>query len=98
MTTTIRRFARWARYVVTPLPHRSRWQDRLFTGHVSWGPVTIYGANAMHWAINVWAFGHYWCFHPTTRTFGGYWPWYFYISKNATPWAACYIREGGYIE
>jgi hypothetical protein len=38
------------------------------------------------------------CFHPTTRTFGGYWPWYFYISKNATPWAACYIREGGYIE
>lgn len=76
-----------------------RWQDQWFTGHVSFlrtrrdGParITIYGANAMHWAINVWTkrWGFV-CFHPTTRTFGGRWPWYFYVSPNATPWAATF--------
>lgn len=90
----IRRVLRWGRYVVTPAIYRSRWQDRLFRGHKRFfiGPfeVVVYGANAMHWAINVWWLGHWWCFHPTTRTFGGYWPWYFYVSKNATPQAACF--------
>jgi hypothetical protein len=91
----MRSFAAWARYVYEPSPtpgYRDRWQDRLFRGHVTWGPTTIYGANAMHWAINVWFLGHYWCFHPTTHTFGGTWPWYFYISKDGTPSSACYLR------
>lgn len=88
----IQRLARWARFVVTPNIYPSRWQDRLFRGHVNIGPVTIYGANAMHWAINVWWLGHWWCFHPTTRTFGGYWRWYFYISRNGTPQSACFKR------
>jgi hypothetical protein len=90
----LRRVISWLRFVVQPQRYPSRWQDRLFRGHVSIGPVTVYGANAMHWAINVWALGHYWCWHPTTRTFGGYWPWYFYLSTDATPSKACYLRRG----
>lgn len=50
-----------------------QWQDRLFRGHVSIGPVTIFGANAMYWAVNVQFRGTYWCFHPRTRTYGGLW-------------------------
>jgi len=92
----------WWRYVTTPNIWPTRWQDRLFRGHVSFGDplnmgrgrgpsrVTIYGANAMHWAINVWVRGSYWCFHPTTRTFGGRWRWYFYISPDGTPCAATF--------
>jgi hypothetical protein len=58
--------------------------------------TVIYGANAMHWAINVWWRGNYWCFHPSTRTFGGRWPWYFYISPDATPTRAIYGRGPGF--
>lgn len=66
-----------------------RWQDRWFVGHVTRGPITIYGANAMHWAVNIKTrrWGHL-CFHPSTKTFGGRWPWYFYASPNATPTSA----------
>ncbi len=87
----------WLRYVVTPTPYPERWQDRLFTGHVSLGSkeiggarIVVYGANAMHWAVNIHfrRFGDWWCFHPTTRTFGGRWRWYFYISTDATPCTA----------
>jgi hypothetical protein len=67
---------------------RERWQDRWFTGHRSWGPLTIYGANAMHWAVNLRTPWGSLCIHPTTRTFGGCWPWYVYLSPNSTPWAA----------
>lgn len=76
---------RWLRYVVTPRAYPARWQDRLFRGHISMGPVVVYGANAMHWAVNVRAFGYWWCVHPRTRTFGGDWPAYFYVSKDGTP-------------
>lgn len=82
---------RWAIYVASPRVYPSRWQDRLFRRHVHFGRVTIYGANAMHWAVNVWFLGHYWCLHPRTRTFGGDWPAYFYISKDATPQHACWM-------
>lgn len=86
----ISKLRNWIKFIVTPNIYPSRWQDRVFRGHVSIGPVTIYGANAMHWAINVRAFGTYICFHPRTRTFGGLWRSYFYISPNATPWAATF--------
>lgn len=91
----IERVIRWLRYVVTPRSYPARWQDRLFTGHVSLGPVVVYGANAMHWAVNVRALGHWWCWHPTTRTFGGHWPAYFYLSKDGTPSAACFTWRPG---
>lgn len=55
-------------------------------GHWSFGPVTIYGANAMHWAINIRLRRlHTLCVHPTTRCGGGYWPWYVYMSLDCTP-------------
>lgn len=58
--------------------------------------VTIFGFNAMHVAINVWTrrWG-YVCFHPTMRVFGRWWPWYFYVSPNATPWAATFAIGPG---
>jgi hypothetical protein len=71
--------------------------DRHFGGHISfdlgpknptgygWLSVVLYGFNAMHVALNVRAFGWWWCFHPTFRVFGAWWPWYFYASRDATP-------------
>jgi hypothetical protein len=80
--------------VVTPRVYPKRWQDRLFRGHKGFTVlgvyVVVFGANAMHWAIEVDWRGTYWCFHPTTRTFGGYWPWYFYVSPDATPQEATF--------
>jgi hypothetical protein len=88
----LKRVSDWLWYVTTPRSWPGRWQDRLFRGHVTWRPfgvpITIYGANAMHWAVNVQWRGEYWCFHPRTRTFGGRWPAYFYISRDATPHTA----------
>ena len=54
------------------------------------GRVTFYPfRSAMHGAVNIqtkrWGFV---CFKPPTRAFGKWWPWYFYLSPNATPWAA----------
>jgi len=69
------------------MTHRDRWQDRWFTGHVNLGPLTIFGANAMHWTVQLRTPRGYLCFRPTTRSFGGYWPWKLYWSPNATPWA-----------
>lgn len=62
--------------------------------------VVIFGFNAMHVAINIqtkrWG---YVCFHPTIRCFGKWWPWYLYISPNATPWASTFaIGPGVYSE
>lgn len=91
----LRRLKGWFDYVRTPAVFPDRWQDRLFRGHVNVGPVTIYGANAMHWAVNAWFRGAYWCFHPTTRTFGARWPWYFYISRDATPSSATFAIGPG---
>ena len=71
------------------MTYRDRWIDRVFTNHVSIGGwFCLYGANAMHWALNVKTRWGYFCAHPTTRTFGGRWPWYVYLSPDATPTAA----------
>ena len=94
----IPRLMRWLYYVRQPQLHRRRWQDRLLIGHITMGRVTLYGANAMHWALEVRIGRSYWCFHPITHTFGGYWPWYFYASHDATPQSAWVIRKGGWIE
>lgn len=62
-------------------------------GHKNIGPVTLYGENAMHWAINIRTkrFG-YICFRLPFRCFGSWWPLYFYVSPNATPWASTFYR------
>jgi len=66
--------------------------DRHFGGHIAIGPVTIYGENAMHWAVNIrtkrWG---YVCFRLPLRCFGRWLPLYFYCSPNATPGAATFI-------
>lgn len=63
-----------------------------FSGHLNLGrSITIYGENAMNWAVNIstkkWG---YICFTlPTLRRFKKG-DWYFYLSPNATPWACTY--------
>ena len=73
----------WERLKTNPC--NERFIDRVFTGSFRAGPVVVYGANAMHWALNVKTPWGLFCVHPTTRTFGGYWPWYVYLSKDGTP-------------
>jgi len=67
------------------------WWENFMGGHVSFGPVTIFGENAMHWAVNIktkrWG---YICFRLPLRCFGQWWPVYFYCSPNGTPWAATF--------
>jgi hypothetical protein len=67
--------------------------ERKLCGHLSVGPVTLYGANAMHWAVNIsterWG---YVCFRLPLPCFGRWWPMYFYCSPNAAPWAATFFR------
>lgn len=74
------------------------WWENFTGGHLSIGPVTIYGANAMNWAVNIRTkrLG-YICFTlPTISRFRknkiGQWRcyWYFYLSPNATPWASTF--------
>lgn len=67
------------------------WFERNLGGHVSFWGVTIYGFNAMHVAVNIRTRWGFICFHPTMRVFGKWWPWYFYISPDATP---CNVRFG----
>jgi hypothetical protein len=61
---------------------------RYLGGHITLGPLTIYGLNAMHVALNLETRWGWICFHPTWRVFGKWWPWYFYISSDATPYRA----------
>lgn len=64
---------------------RERFIDRWFGSHLTFGPITIYGRNAMHFAVNIRTRWGYVCFKPLTRCFGVWWPAYFYISPDATP-------------
>lgn len=59
---------------------------RHLNGSLKIGDLTVYGANAMDFGITWWspALGAYVCVKPPTIRRGGY----FYVSRNATPWAA----------
>jgi hypothetical protein len=64
---------------------------RWLSGHVSVGPITVYGRNAMHWGVTIST--HRWgyiCFRLPLRCFGRWWPLYFYLSPNGTPWASTF--------
>ena len=67
--------------------------ETYFGGSINLGAITFYGENAMHWAINIktnkWG---YVCFRLPFRCFGQWWPVYFYVSPNATPWASTFYR------
>lgn len=73
-------------------PSLSLWEN-FFSGHISIGRLTVYGENAMHWGVTFWTrrLG-YICFRLPLRCFGGWWPLYFYLSPNATPWASTFYR------
>ena len=67
------------------------WFENFMGGFITIGCVTIYGENAMHWAVNISTrrFG-YICFRLPFRCFGQWWPLYYYCSPNGTPWAATF--------
>lgn len=76
------------------------WWENFMGGHVSILNITIFGANAMNWAVNIrtrkWG---YICFSlpaiarfKTSRDGYRYFEWYFYLSPNATPWACTFYR------
>jgi hypothetical protein len=68
--------------------------DNFLGGHVTLGPVTIYGENAMHWAVDIKLSNGYLCFRLPLRCFGKWWPLYLYFSPNATPWEATWWGFG----
>jgi len=73
-----------------------RVEERL-AGHITLGPVTIYGANAMHWAVNIATRRWGWvCFRLPLPCFGRWWPLYFYCSPDATPQSATFKRPRTY--
>lgn len=75
------------------------WWENFTGGHLNIGPMTIWGANAMNWAVSIYTkrWG-YICFSlPAIARFKRsrytgklYFDWYFYISPNGTPWASTY--------
>jgi uncharacterized membrane protein YwaF len=69
--------------------------ERYFGGHVSLGPLVLYGFNAMHVAANLKTPWGYVCVHPTVRVFGEWWPWYIYVSDDATPCRAKFLLGPG---
>ena len=75
------------------------WQriERGLSGHVNLlgRRVTIYGANAMHWGVNIATRWGYLCFRLPLPCNGRWWPLYLYMSPNATPWGAVWGIGGG---
>lgn len=78
--------------------HVENWLESHLGGYIRVGPVIIYGFNAMHIALNIRTRREWLCFHPTIKFYGRKWPWYFYISRNATPWLATVIVGPGVYE
>lgn len=73
--------------------------ENFLSGHINIGPITIFGENAMHWGVTIstirWG---YICFRLPFRCFGRWWPLYFYLSPNATPWAATFVLGSRFTE
>jgi len=65
--------------------------EKYFGSHVNLGPITIYGENAMHWAVNIKLRRSFLCFRLPFRCFGKWWPLYFYLSPDATPTMATFM-------
>ena len=62
--------------------------ENFLGGFVDIGPITIYGENAMHWAVNIKTSKGYLCFRLPVRCFNKWWPLYCYLSPNGTPQGA----------
>lgn len=74
-----------------------RLRDRIFTGHLSLGPICVYGANAMHYALEVETPWGYLMAHPTTGE-RDEWRWYVFLSPNGTPQHATWGTGPGFRE
>lgn len=66
------------------------WWENFMGGHITLGPITVFGSNAMAWAVNIktrrWG---YICFSlPSIHWLRKKKGHYFYLSPNATPWAS----------
>jgi len=73
----------WKRFY--KYPGLGFWEN-FFGGHADIGPVTVYGENAMHWAVTVRVKGRgFLCFRLPFRCFGGWRPLYCYFSPDGTP-------------
>lgn len=70
------------------------WRENFLGGHVTIGPLTLYGENAMHWAVNIRSRWGYICFRLPLKCFGRWWRMYFYISPDATPSGATFWLYG----
>lgn len=72
----------------------SYWEN-FFGGHLNIGKnITIYGENAMHWAVQIYIkkWG-YIVFTLPFRTYGKFWGCHLYCSPNGTPWACTYYKS-----
>lgn len=71
------------------------WWENFMSGHWNIGKnITIYGENAMHWAVNIRTKKYgYICFTLPLRCFGRYWGCHIYFSPNGTPWASTYYKS-----
>lgn len=66
--------------------------DKYLGGHITIGPITIYGLNAMHCAIEIWTKRYgYIVATPPLYWHGRWWPSHIFFSPNATPWAATFM-------
>ena len=76
------------------------WWENFMPGYLSFGPVVIFGANAMNWSVNIstkkWGCI---CFTlPTLNRLRGLINWYFYISANGTPQYSTFFIGNGRVE
>jgi len=62
--------------------------ENFLGGHIDVFNITIFGENAMHWAVNIKLKSGYLCFRLPIRCFGRWWPMYCYLSPDATPSSA----------
>lgn len=71
------------------------WWENFMGGHVNIGKrITIFGENAMHWAVEIHTKKYgYIVFTLPLRTFGKYFGCHIYFSPNGTPWASTYYKS-----
>tara|TARA_R110000772_G_scaffold43995_1_gene101179 strand:+ start:7116 stop:7625 length:510 start_codon:yes stop_codon:yes gene_type:complete len=69
--------------------------DKWFGGSISFFNVTIYGRNAMCWAVNIRTKKYgYVCFNLPIPMYGRINKFYYYLSPNGTPQASTYYKFG----
>lgn len=68
--------------------------ENFLGGAVTLGPVTVFGENAMHWAVVINTGKDYLSFRLPMRCFGVWWPLYCFRSPDGTPTRATWWGWG----